>query len=70
MVVPARVRSAYGDMTKAAAGSGSPWSRALTKVAMASPPPADSPAKAMDMLVPARELRLLAAGRTPSAAIT
>ncbi len=47
MVVPARVRSAYGDMTKAAAGSGSPCSRAVTKVAIASPPPADSPAKAM-----------------------
>src|ERR1039457_5439977 len=47
MVVPARVRSAYGDMTKAAAGRGSPCSRALTRVAMASPPPADSPAKAM-----------------------
>src|SRR3981189_3458205 len=31
MLVPARVRSTYGDMTKAAAGSGSPGSRALTR---------------------------------------
>jgi hypothetical protein len=34
-------------MSNAAAGSGSPRSRALTTVATASPPPADSPANAM-----------------------
>ncbi len=33
MAAPARVRSAYGDLAKAAAGGSSPWSRALTRAA-------------------------------------
>ena len=39
------VRSNHGDRHTAAAGSGSPASRSATSVAIARPPPAESPAK-------------------------
>ena len=47
MLSPDRVRSAHGDISTAARGCGSPFCSSATRVAAASPAPADSPAIAI-----------------------